>query len=236
MGGRAGGWGGAWIDIDSCMECGQFCWLLRVAVGAVGSGPLLCHPAHCRPAHCRPAHCRPLPPALPPFPTLLLPAGKTWIDTYGDYTLLNTTTGAKAYMYFQPCGWFGSGRYQVGLPARGGAGSGQWGVPRSAVAGLGAAARCGRGVACCGGGGMVPCGALGAVCRPSELTYLPAPAPNAMRVPGLPAHASQISGTISREDGTPVYKLEGKWNEYLNAGGRGWLGGWVGGWVWLVAG
>lgn len=41
------------------------------------------------------------------------PAGKTWIDTYGDYTLLNSTTGAKAYMFFQPCGWFGAGRYEV---------------------------------------------------------------------------------------------------------------------------
>ncbi|KAI3429462.1 hypothetical protein D9Q98_005554 [Chlorella vulgaris] len=64
--------------------------------------------------------------------------GKTWVDTYGDYTLLNSTTGAKAYMYFKPCGWFGSGRYE-------------------------------------------------------------------------------ISGTIDKEDGTPVYALEGKWNEYLNA-------------------
>lgn len=48
----------------------------------------------------------------PPFP-FTLPAGKTWVDTYGDYTLLNSTTGAKAYMYFKPCGWFGSGRYEV---------------------------------------------------------------------------------------------------------------------------
>ncbi|KAI7842034.1 hypothetical protein COHA_004235 [Chlorella ohadii] len=64
--------------------------------------------------------------------------GKTWIDTYGDMTLLNSTTGAKAYLYFTPCGWFGAGRYE-------------------------------------------------------------------------------INGTISREDGTPVYKLEGRWNEYLDA-------------------
>jgi len=47
-------------------------------------------------------------------------AGKTWIDTYGDYTLLNTTSGAKAYMYFQPCGWFGAGRYEVGGKGKGG--------------------------------------------------------------------------------------------------------------------
>ena len=40
-------------------------------------------------------------------------AGKTWIDTYGDMTLLNSTTGAKAYLYFTPCGWFGAGRYEV---------------------------------------------------------------------------------------------------------------------------
>eukprot|EP00887_Chlorella_sp_A99_P003091 scaffold9.g3091.t1 len=64
--------------------------------------------------------------------------GSTWIDTYGDYTLLNVTTGAKAYMYFTPCGWFGSGRYE-------------------------------------------------------------------------------ISGHVKKEDGTPVYVLEGKWNEYLTA-------------------
>jgi hypothetical protein len=41
----------------------------------------------------------------------------TWIDTYGDYTLLNVTTGAKAYMYYQPCGWFGAGRYVVSGPS-----------------------------------------------------------------------------------------------------------------------
>ena len=40
-------------------------------------------------------------------------------------------------------------------------------------------------------------------------------------------HALQISGTISREDGTPVYKLEGKWNEYLDAGGCRMGGGWA---------
>lgn len=28
-------------------------------------------------------------------------------------TLLNSTTGAKAYLYFTPCGWFGAGRYEV---------------------------------------------------------------------------------------------------------------------------
>jgi len=64
--------------------------------------------------------------------------GRTWIDTYGDYTLVNVTNGAKVHMYYQPCGWFGQGRYI-------------------------------------------------------------------------------ISGTIKKEDGTPVYALEGKWNEYLNA-------------------
>ena len=82
--------------------------------------------------------------------------GSTWIDTYGDYTLVNATTGArapprggggggvrlarsalltpqsnagaKAYMYYQPCGWFGSGRYEVratGVCVWGGGGGGQ---------------------------------------------------------------------------------------------------------------
>ena len=27
----------------------------------------------------------------------------------------------------------------------------------------------------------------------------------------------QMSGTVSKEDGTPVLYLEGKWNEYLDA-------------------
>lgn len=65
----------------------------------------------------------PAPPYHPPTSphlTLSAPrfAGKTWIDTYGDYTLLNSTTGAKAYMYFKPCGWFGAGRYEVGAAVR----------------------------------------------------------------------------------------------------------------------
>lgn len=64
--------------------------------------------------------------------------GRTWIDTYGDYTLVNHTSGARVHMYYQQCGWFGQGRYI-------------------------------------------------------------------------------ISGTVKKEDGTPVYALEGKWNEYLNA-------------------
>lgn len=34
----------------------------------------------------------------------------------------------------------------------------------------------------------------------------------------LPRADLQVSGTISREDGTPVYRLEGMWNEYLEAG------------------
>lgn len=39
--------------------------------------------------------------------------GSTWIDTFGDYTLLNVTTGAKAHLYFTPCGWFNAGRYEI---------------------------------------------------------------------------------------------------------------------------
>lgn len=41
-----------------------------------------------------------------------------------------------------------------------------------------------------------------------------------------PPRVAQIEGSIEREDGTPVYKLEGRWNEYLDAGG--WRGGWSG--------
>ena len=39
--------------------------------------------------------------------------GSTWVDCCGDFTLLNTGTGAKCSLYFQPCGWFGAGRYEV---------------------------------------------------------------------------------------------------------------------------
>ena len=30
--------------------------------------------------------------------------------------LENTSTGTRANLYFTPCGWFSSGRYQVGTP------------------------------------------------------------------------------------------------------------------------
>ena len=43
--------------------------------------------------------------------------GSTWVDNEGDYALINTTTGARADMYFTPCGWWGNGRYQVRLAA-----------------------------------------------------------------------------------------------------------------------
>jgi hypothetical protein len=39
--------------------------------------------------------------------------GRTWVDTFGDYILLNATTGAKAEIYFSPCGWFGSGFHEI---------------------------------------------------------------------------------------------------------------------------
>lgn len=39
--------------------------------------------------------------------------GRTWVDCYGNFTLLNVTTGARVQLYFTPCGWFSSGRYQV---------------------------------------------------------------------------------------------------------------------------
>lgn len=39
--------------------------------------------------------------------------GGVWVDNEGDYVLENTTTGARAALYFTPCGWFSSGRYEV---------------------------------------------------------------------------------------------------------------------------
>ncbi|EOA20623.1 hypothetical protein CARUB_v10000934mg [Capsella rubella] len=39
--------------------------------------------------------------------------GRTWVDSPGEMVLTNLTTGDKVVLYFQPCGWFGSGRYEV---------------------------------------------------------------------------------------------------------------------------
>ncbi|CAI7884260.1 unnamed protein product [Closterium sp. NIES-53] len=39
--------------------------------------------------------------------------GRTWVDSPGDMVLTNTATGEKVVLYFQPCGWFGAGRYEV---------------------------------------------------------------------------------------------------------------------------
>ena len=39
--------------------------------------------------------------------------GRTWVDCYGDFSLLNTKTGTRCLLRFTPCGWFGAGRYEV---------------------------------------------------------------------------------------------------------------------------
>lgn len=39
--------------------------------------------------------------------------GGTWVDCYGDFKLSNVTTGTQCSLFFTPCGWFGSGRYEV---------------------------------------------------------------------------------------------------------------------------
>ncbi|KAL8036641.1 hypothetical protein ABFS82_12G168100 [Erythranthe guttata] len=39
--------------------------------------------------------------------------GRTWVDSPGDMILTNLTTGDKVVLYFQPCGWFGAGRFEV---------------------------------------------------------------------------------------------------------------------------
>jgi hypothetical protein len=33
--------------------------------------------------------------------------GRTWVDSPGELVMNNLTTGDKAVLYFQPCGWFG---------------------------------------------------------------------------------------------------------------------------------
>ncbi|KAJ6992860.1 hypothetical protein NC653_016078 [Populus alba x Populus x berolinensis] len=49
----------------------------------------------------------------PPTKVSNLIFGRTWIDSPGEMVLTNMTTGDKVVLYFQPCGWFGAGRYEV---------------------------------------------------------------------------------------------------------------------------
>uniref|UniRef100_A0A7N0TCR2 Oxysterol-binding protein n=1 Tax=Kalanchoe fedtschenkoi TaxID=63787 RepID=A0A7N0TCR2_KALFE len=49
----------------------------------------------------------------PPTKVHNLIFGRTWVDTLGEMIMTNLTTGDKAVLYFQPCGWFGAGRYEV---------------------------------------------------------------------------------------------------------------------------
>ncbi|XP_062003546.1 oxysterol-binding protein-related protein 3A-like [Rosa rugosa] len=51
--------------------------------------------------------------APPPTKVNNLIFGRTWVDSPGDMVLTNLTTGDKVVLYFQPCGWFGAGRYEV---------------------------------------------------------------------------------------------------------------------------
>ncbi|KAM7527765.1 hypothetical protein LguiB_031175 [Lonicera macranthoides] len=49
----------------------------------------------------------------PPTKVNNLIFGRTWVDSPGEMILTNLTTGDKVVLYFQPCGWFGRGRYEV---------------------------------------------------------------------------------------------------------------------------
>ncbi|XP_057484692.1 oxysterol-binding protein-related protein 3C-like [Actinidia eriantha] len=49
----------------------------------------------------------------PPTKVNNLIFGRTWVDSPGEMVMSNLTTGDKVVLYFQPCGWFGAGRYEV---------------------------------------------------------------------------------------------------------------------------
>ncbi|KAG6526980.1 hypothetical protein ZIOFF_009067 [Zingiber officinale] len=49
----------------------------------------------------------------PPTKVNNLIFGRTWVDSFGEMIMTNLTTGDKVVLYFQPCGWFGAGRYEV---------------------------------------------------------------------------------------------------------------------------
>ena len=47
----------------------------------------------------------------PPTKVNNLIFGRTWVDSPGEMIMTNLTTGDKAVLYFQPCGWFGYATY-----------------------------------------------------------------------------------------------------------------------------
>lgn len=49
----------------------------------------------------------------PPTKVNNLIFGRTWLDSPGEMVMSNVTTGDKVVLYFQPCGWFGAGRYEI---------------------------------------------------------------------------------------------------------------------------
>jgi hypothetical protein len=49
----------------------------------------------------------------PPTKVNNLIFGRTWIDSPGEMIMTNLTTGDKAVLYFQQCGWFGSVTFPV---------------------------------------------------------------------------------------------------------------------------
>ncbi|PSS23765.1 Oxysterol-binding protein-related protein like [Actinidia chinensis var. chinensis] len=49
----------------------------------------------------------------PPSKVNNLIFGRTWVDVPGEMIVTNLTTGDKVVLYFQPCGWFGAGRFEV---------------------------------------------------------------------------------------------------------------------------
>lgn len=49
----------------------------------------------------------------PPTKVNNLIFGRTWLDSPGEMVMTNLTTGDKVVLYFQPCGWFGAGRFEV---------------------------------------------------------------------------------------------------------------------------
>ncbi|XP_023523023.1 oxysterol-binding protein-related protein 3C-like [Cucurbita pepo subsp. pepo] len=49
----------------------------------------------------------------PPTKVNNLIFGRTWVDSPGEMIMTNLATGDKVVLYFQPCGWFGAGRYEV---------------------------------------------------------------------------------------------------------------------------
>ncbi len=138
---------------------------------------------------------------------ILQPALLVWrrVDNEGDYVLENTNTGARASLYFTPCGWFSSGRYEVRLRPS----------PEACCALLKSLCRAAlaRRMLLHGDHHRTSCQPN----PPSSILGDDDDRDGGWEGAKPSPPAAQVSGHITSADGKKVFALGGKWNEYLDA-------------------